>query len=575
MKLKFASLLIVWCTLLNYAMRAHENDIVINEIMSDPSPNVGLPEWEFVELYNTSDSTINIKNWKFILGKKELSFDENIEIQSDEYLILCHDNAVEELSVFGKCHGFSSFQITNSGSNITLIDKDDNLISSVTFDISWHSTTYKKDGGWSLEQIDAFNPCVGKANWNSSNDKKGGTPGTINSIANENLIYPNLDHINPISHNEIEVFFNQNMNLETLQDTDNYIIEELDLSPENIELINYKNDYVKLTFTQDFEENKIYTININNVTNCKDIPLEDEINARFGIPSEASRNDIIINEILFNPISPGVEYLELYNRSDKVIDLKEIMFGTIKQSFPNPPDTALKEICSESRIILPQSYVLLSLDKEIVIEQYYDIVPDPVPNFLDVEAFPSLPNEEGHVIICDKGRVMIDEMKYSDKMHYPLLHITQGVALERISFEQPSLDEKNWHSASFNFNYGTPGYKNSMATDIDADIEKNEISIIPEAFSPDGDAYDDICGICYKLDENGYSLNIKIFNSDGILVRNLLNNNLVNCKGVIYWDGCDDNNRCVSPGIYIVQAEVFDLNGNVDRSRNVVVVSTN
>jgi hypothetical protein len=192
-----------------------------------------------------------------------------------------------------------------------------------------------------------------------------------------------------------------------------------------------------------------------------------------------------------------------------------------------------------------------------------------------VESFPSFPNEEGHVIICDKGRVMIDEMRYSDKMHYPLLHITQGVALERISFEQPSLDEKNWHSASFNFNYGTPGYKNSMATNIDAEIEKNEISIIPEAFSPDGDAYDDICGICYKLDENGYSLNIKIFNSDGILVRNLLNNNLVNCEGVIYWDGCDDNNRCVSPGIYIVQAEVFDLNGNVDRSRNVVVVSTN
>lgn len=573
MKLKFASLLIAWCTLLNYTLCAHENDIVINEIMSDPSPNIGLPEWEFVELYNTSDSTINIKNWKFLLGKKELSFDENIEIQSDEYLILCHEDAVEELSAFGKCHGFSSFQITNSGSNISLIDKNDNLISSVTFDISWHSTTYKKDGGWSLEQIDAFNPCVGKANWKSSNNKKGGTPGTINSIANENVIYPNLDHINPISHNELEVFFNQNMNLETLQNTDNYIIKELNLYPENIELINYKNDYVKLTFAQDFEENKLYTININNVTNCKDIPLEDEINARFGITSEASRNDIIINEILFNPISPGVEYLELYNRSDKVIDLKEIMFGTIKQSFPNPPDTALKEICSESRIILPQSYVLLSIDKEIVMEQYLDH--DLVPNFLDVESFPSLSNEEGHVIICDKSRIPIDEMRYSDKMHYPLLHITQGVALERISFENPSLDEKNWHSASFNFNYGTPGYKNSMATNIDAEIEKNEISIIPEAFSPDGDAYDDICSICYKLDENGYTLNIRIFNSDGILVRNLLNNNMVNCEGSIYWDGCDNNNRCVSPGIYIIQTEVFDLNGNVDRCRNVVVVSTN
>ena len=575
MKLKFASLLIVWCTLLNYAMRAHENDIVINEIMSDPSPSIGLPEWEFVELYNTSDSTINIKNWKLILGKKEFLFNENIEIQSDEYLILCHNDALDNLSLFGKCHGFSSFQITNSGTNISLIDENEILISSVNFNISWHSTIYKKDGGWSLEQIDAFNPCVGKANWNTSIDKKGGTPGKINSIANENVVSPKLDHINPISHNEIEVFFNQNMDLQSLQNMDNYIVNELNLLPQKIETIKYKNDYVKLTFDYNFEENKLYTININNVSNCKGIPPENEISARFGIPSEVNRNDIIINEILFNPISPGVEYLELYNRSDKVIDLKEIMFGTIKKSFPNPPDTTLKEICSESRILLPQSYVLLSTNKDIVIEQYpdADTNTNTDTDFLDVESFPSFSNEEGHIIICNKGRVVVDEMKYSDKMHYPLLYITQGVALERISFENSSLDENNWHSASFNYNYGTPGYENSMAKNVNININKNKINIIPEIFSPDGDAYNDICSIYYNLDNNSYSLNINIFNSDGILIRNLLNNNLVNCEGTIYWDGCDDNNRCVSPGIYIVQTEIFDTNGNVERTRNVVVVA--
>ncbi len=572
MKHIFASLLLAICSSSNYTLIAYENDIVINEIMADPSPRIALPEWEYIELYNTSDSGININSWKITVGSKELSFDDDIVIQSDEYLILCHNDAVEELSSYGNCHGFSSFQITNSGNKIALIDNNDNLISSIDFDISWHTTSYKKEGGWSLEQIDAFNPCVGKANWKSSNDKKGGTPGTINSIANENVIYPNLEHINPISHNEIEVFFNQNMNLESLQKTENYIISELNLYPEKTEMIKYKNDYVKLTFAQYFEENKLYTININNVTNCKDIPLEDEINARFGIPSEASHNDLIINEILFNPISPGVEYLELYNRSDKVIDLKEIMFGTIKKTFPNPPDTTLKDICKESRIMLPHSYILLSLDQEIVKEQYLNLAPDPDP-FLDVESFPSLPNEEGHVIICDKSRMTIDEIKYSDKTHYALLSVTQGVALERISTETSSLDNNNWHSASFNYNYGTPGYKNSMAQSINVDNNKNGISIIPEAFSPNGDAYDDICGICYKLDENGYTLNISIFNSDGILVRDLLNNNLVNCEGTIYWDGCDDNNRCVTPGIYIIQAEIFNLKGKVNRIRNVVVVA--
>ena len=572
MKHIFTSLLIMMCALYNHAQIIHENDIVINEIMADPSPSVALPEWEYIELYNASESAININDWKIIIGKKELQFNENIIIQSDEYLILCHKDALDDMTAFGNCHGFSSFQITNSGSSITLVDENENLISTVSFNISWHSTSYKKDGGWSLEQIDAFNPCAGKSNWGSCNNKNGGTPGTINSIASSNIIAPKLDHINPSSSNEIEVFFNQNMNLEDLQNIDNYFIKELNLYPEKAETLQYKNDYVKLTFDYIFEEGKLYTLNINNVTNCKDIPPEEEIEIRFGMPSVVSRNDIVINEILFNPISPGVDYLELYNRSDKVIDLKEIMFGTIKETFPNPADTTLKEICADSRIMLPHSYILLSLDQEIVRYQY-DV--EEGNNFLDVESFPSLPNEEGHVIICDKGRTTIDEMKYSDKMHYDLLSITQGVALERISTKNPSLDENNWHSASFNFNYGTPGYRNSVAKDDVTDSKENEIDIIPEIFSPDGDAKDDICGIYYNLDDIGYTLNIKIFNSDGLLIRNLFNNNLVSKEGCVYWDGSDDNNRSISSGIYIVQTEIFDLNGNVKRCRNVVVVARN
>lgn len=571
MKHIFCTLLIMICIVSSRAQIIQENDIVINEIMADPSPAVALPEWEYIELYNASENTINIRDWTLFIGKKEYIFENDIEIQSDEYLILCHNNAVEDLSKFGNCHAFSSFQITNSGVNISLIDNNDNLISSVNFDISWHSTSYKEEGGWSLEQIDPFNPCVGKNNWGSSISKNGGTPSMPNSILNNNPIPPKLDHINLDSTNCIEVFFNQNMNLLSIQNIDNYRIIELDLKPQKIESVKYKNNYVKLNFDFIFEENKLYTLNINNVTNCRDIPLEDEIFVQFGIPSSANRNDVIINEILFNPINPGVDYLELYNRSDKVIDLKELTFGTIKKSFPNPPDTTLKEIISESRYLLPHSYILLSTDSEIVKYQY-DIKDKDDNNFLEVKSFPSLPNTEGRVVICDKTSKIIDEMYYSEKMHYELLTVTQGVSLERISFEKSSLDENNWHSASFNYNYGTPGYKNSMTVDSKNEVSENEIDIIPEIFSPNGDAYDDICCIYYNLDKNGYSINIKVFNSNGLLIKNLLNNNLTNNQDVIYWDGCDDNNRIVEAGIYIIMTEIFDLEGNVKRFKNVVTV---
>ncbi len=549
---------------------AKENDIVINEIMSDPSPHIDLPEWEYVELYNTTDFPINIKDWKFIIGNTELIINENIEIQADDYLILCHNDAVDEMSDYGECHSFSSFQITNSGTKLTLIDKNENYISSIDFDISWHDSDYKKDGGWSLEQIDANNPCAGKSNWGCSIYNEGGTPGKSNSIKNENVILPKIDYVNPISNNIIELYFNQNMNVETLQNAENYFIKEMQIHPEEVYILPNEKNHIELIFNQEFEEGRLYTLNINNVRNCKDIALEKEIDAVFGIPSEINNNDIIINEILFHPISPGVEYIELYNRSDKVIDLNKIMIGTIKESFPNPADTIVKDIISTGRILLPKSYCLLSTNCEIVKYQY-DSNSD---EFLDIEALPSLPNEEGHIIICDKSRNIIDEVFYSEKMHYDLLVETQGVSLERISSENPSNDKNNWHSASYNVNYGTPGYKNSMTSDITEIYDDNEINVIPEIFSPDGDGFDDICNIFYDLDENGYTLNIKIFDSKGRLVNNLLNNSLVNNEGFVSWNGCDDNNHHLEPGIYIVQTEIFDLKGFVKRIRKAVVVAT-
>ncbi len=548
---------------------AKEYDIVINEIMHDPSPQIELPDWEYVELYNTTDFPINIKDWKFINGNTELSINENVEIQTDDYLILCHNDAVDELSSFGKCHSFSSFQITNSGTKLTLMDKNENYISSIDFDISWHDSHYKKDGGWSLEQIDAHNPCAGKYNWGSSTCNEGGTPGRSNSIKKENIIIPKIDYVNTVSNNIIELYFNQNMNVETLQNTESYFIKEMQINPYEVYISSDEKNHIELIFNQEFEEGRLYTLNINNVRNCKDINLENEINIVFGIPSEIKNNDIIINEILFNPISPGVEYVELYNRSDKVIDLSKIMIGTIKESFPNPADTIVKELISTGRILLPKSYCLVSTDSEIVKYQY-DSNSD---EFLDIESLPSLPNEEGHIIICNKSRNIIDETFYSEKMHYDLLVETQGVSLERISSENPSTDKNNWHSASYDVNYGTPGYKNSMTTDVIEIDDNNEINIVPEIFSPDNDGFDDICNIYYDLNENGYTINIKIFNSKGRLVNNLLNNSLTNKEGFVSWNGCDEDNHLLDPGIYIIQAEIFDMKGFVKRIRKAAVLA--
>ncbi len=91
-------------------------------------------------------------------------------------------------------------------------------------------------------------------------------------------------------------------------------------------------------------------------------------------------------------------------------------------------------------------------------------------------------------------------------------------------------------------------------------------------FSPDGDGHDDVTSIAYSFDEAGYTLNIHIYNSVGQPIRHLVKSQLVAQQGVYHWDGIDENGNKAGVGIYIVYAEVFDLDGNVKAYKKSVVV---
>ena len=69
------------------------NDVVINEIMADPSPVVGMPEWEYLELFNTTAFPIDLTGWSLCIGTSVKTFPQ-VSIDSSGYLILCKSDAV-------------------------------------------------------------------------------------------------------------------------------------------------------------------------------------------------------------------------------------------------------------------------------------------------------------------------------------------------------------------------------------------------------------------------------------------------------------------------------------------------
>ena len=549
--------------------KAAENDVVINEIMADPTPVVGLPEWEYVELFNTTSFSIDLKDWKLAIGTTNKTL-PSMRIEPLGYLILCKDDAEDELSVFGPTCGFTSFSIANAGASLRLFSPDETLVSEVSFNDTWYHDADKKEGGWSLEQIDPFNPCAGTINWSASVDASGGTPGCENSINAPNETVPQVVRVSMLGDDMVLLWFDQQMDRTSLSDPNHYQVEELVINPLEVIVNPVDASSVELLFDFHFQEGELYTLLLNGVESCSGHPIETDTRARFGIPYIVGACEVLINEILFDPISPGVDYVELYNVSDKAFDVSELKLGVIKESFPNPADTVLKAITEESRLLLPHTYLLLSTDAYMVGSQYACEIAD----FVDMESFPSYPNAGGIALLMSRQGVVVDQMTFSEQMHYPLLKETKGVSLERVSWEAPSDQPDNWHSAVESVHFGTPGYANSMMVFEPTVPAENPICIEPSTFSPDGDGFDDNCLISYKLDQSGITMNAYIFTVEGQLVRHLVKGELTGQEGGYVWNGLDSRGNRVPLGMYVVVTEVFDMSGMVRKYKNAVVVAS-
>ncbi|MBU2558762.1 MAG: lamin tail domain-containing protein [Bacteroidetes bacterium] len=545
------------------------NDVVINEIMADPSPYVGLPEWEFVELFNRTDFTIDLEGWQLQIGStpKEIG---QVQLLPNGYLILCHEDGAPAMGTYGAVFGFSSLQLTNSGTSLTLISRQGANISSVAYTDKWYNDPAKADGGWTIEQIDPDNPCGGQNNWTASVSPDGGTPGGLNAVDAPNVFAPRIERFQLLSETIIQLWFDQQMDLASLAQTNFYTVESTGEYPVLAATNPADGSFVELVFDRPFEQGNIYKLLLSeNLTNCAGLSVESGSFVLLGLPDDGTAGDVLINEVLFNPLGDGVDYVELYNFSDKVLDLNQLWLGNIRQTIPNPPDTTLVSITDDSYLLLPASYALLTTNKNLVLGQFQT---SDEAVFVETASFPTYSNGEGAVLLKARSGEIVDIFSYNEDMHYPLLTTNKGVALERISFDSPTNDRTNWHSAAESVGFGTPGLQNSMFKAFPE--TDGAITIEPELFSPDGDGIDDVTSIAYNFEEAGYTLNIYLFNAAGQQIRHLVKSQLVAREGVYNWDGVDDSGNKTAVGIYIVYVEVFDLEGNVKAYKKPVVVAT-
>lgn len=540
---------------LNFAnYEALKNDIIFTEIFPDPEPKINLPIAEFVEIYNRSDFPINLKDWTLADATSSKTLPD-YDIQPKTYLILCSESNLGNFLQYGNVLALSSFpSLNNSADDLILKDENGNLIDFVRYSETWYQDNFKQNGGWTLERIDLENLCEGMNNWRASEDLNGGTPGKENSIKNNNpdQTKPELLRATIALPDTIVLLFSETLDEAISTDILNYEIDNNIGNPQQVLVLSPDFQQVKLVLANPLQTQTEYLVEIKNLTDCAGNQIIDA-EARLGIPEPMEIGDLIINEILFDPRTGGKDFVEIYNRSEKVIDLKDLLLANTDE-LDQIKDAYF--VVSSSYLFFPKSYLVFSQDVQNIKNEYF--VADEKA-LVQMTSFPSLPSDFGSVVLLARNNQRIDQVNYSENWHFQLIDNPDGVSLERISFDLESQDSTNWFSAASVVGYATPTYKNSQFNNFQ--ISSSSLEITPKTFSPNQDGMDDLLFINYNLESQGFTGTIKVFDVSGRLIKNILQNELLQQSGRLIWDGSNENGEKPRSGAYILFFEAFNLSG--------------
>jgi len=550
--------------------------IVINEIMYAPAV-----EAEWVELLNTSDGDVDLKNWK--LSNRNTYSSYNITTASrilpaHGYAVVAKDTAL--LSNFHpaipslviQSPALPTYLFNNGGDAVVLFDGRGAIMDSVRYSPSWGGI-----GGVSLERIQPEKDSNDSTNWGSSEDSTGSTPGRKNSLTPVDYDLGALRFFtleaSPSSATIEAVVQNDGMKPAGNYSVSLFSDANCDSIPQESELLERKpstsplgpGDSATFTFTWSNppagRRLLIMRIDFPGDLRLKNNLAFDSVNVAFAPGS------IVINEIMYQPMPGQSEYVELFNRGAGAVNLAGWTLSDMRDKSGNNHELLISRSAAN---VASGGYLVVAADSSIL------------------NAFPNLDGTSAHVVILNKsslnlndggddvilrditGRV-IDSVRYNPQWHNPNLSDVTGRSLERVNPDLGSNDWRNWSTCA-NPAGGTPGMRNSIFT---VSLPTNlSLTFSPNPFSPDGDGFEDFTMISYRLPTTAALVRIRIYDSKGRLVRSLANGELSGSHGQIIWDGLTDSRQKVRMGIYIVLLEALDANGGaVQTTKGVVVVA--
>lgn len=522
-----------------------QQGLVINEIMANPNGGQ-LPLYEYLEIYNNGNQVAQLSEYTLFIGNNRIALPQ-YRLAPRQYLLLCSETAFPAFQSYGNVVPLSTWYALNNSSATLKLVYGENLQDSVSYNDTWYNHSTKRRGGWSLERINPNIICNTPLNWTASVNPMGGTPCRANAVQRTTLPHIYVTEWT-IVENGLRLLFN-----EKLENFDlSHVQMELspgEWRPQHIEV--NEEGYLDLHFSQQIPENILLHLHISNLLWCEHLlAIED---TPIFLQNGLQYNDVVINEILFNPKPGGVDFVELLNQSNHAINLQGWRLGN-------------RLITNETLILQPQEHLALSISPTHL-QQHYPT--NEQQRLQQMPSLPAYPNQQGNVMLY-AGNMLMDSLYYNADFHSALLKDVKGISLERQSPERPTNEIGNFRSASTMSGGATPGYKNSTYSDFD---KKITFFLSSKTMSPNDDSFEDFLEINYELDRPNYMINIHIFSDRGALVNRLIRHQSAGFSGRILWDGRAENGRLCPPGIYLCEMEIYDDNGHRTTRKEAFVVT--
>jgi hypothetical protein len=585
--LAFLFFFLLFCGSFSWA-QVKPYDILINEFMPAPAANRLLPNVEYIELYNRSQNDIELNNF-MIINKPDTTILRQKTLKSNAYVIIYTKNASVNFREIDNT--IDTIQVkklgtlSNPSDMIYLLSPSNIVIDAAGYDLTYYQNVNKAETGLALERTRPNAPC-NSTNWTPSVNSRGGTPGKRNSVVNDStdLTTPLIDQYYLKTDKRISLTFNRSVNQNLLKMPSQYqifAVNNIDTTslltprittdapvPSN-NIITVKSvdtiisplfNTVELTLDSALRKGSLYKLVIKPILkDCQDLPIPLSIYSTLYLQmfDKPIGNDLIINEILVNPETGGSRFIEIYNRSKKAIDIKNLQ---IKDTTRNDVKSILLNF-----LLLPKQYVVLT-EKPSYVRSRYN-VPDSAKFNILKSKVPTWNEASGNVSIS-LDTVTFDNLNYAKSLHNPLLATTDGVSLERTNPFAVSAEPSNWQSAAEKRSFATPAQKNSQYRDLQAPPSVSAAFWLEkDSFSPDDDGFEDALLIRYQLDKKGGVANVQVFDSNGRFVKSLTINELLGTEGVLRWQGERADGTKAVVGIYILVLDLTFSDGTTARQK--------